>query len=428
MPLRKEQPSTRISREIAAMLAAGPDEKEAGDFLTHLIRKGSQKLIQEVLEQEVADYLGRGYYERGDQAHPGQRNGYEPKTIKTGEGKIVVDAPQLRNTTATYRSAFLERIDAMTAELKRLVVEMYTRGMSTRDVEDTLVDEEGRSYLSKSAVSHITDSLNAEFEAFQKRDLSNLDVVYLFVDGVYEALRFETADNEAVLCAWAILSNGTKTLLHLALGNKESYDGWQDFFRNMQGRGLRQPLLVVGDGAPGLIKAVGDCFPCSRRQRCIAHKLRNIAGKLPQAAMPEVMPQMRAIFYAVNREVAELTAKQIVEKYGDVYPAAINCLQDDLEACLNFLAFPFGHHRFIRTTNLLERSFGEEKRRTKTIPKFPTEKSGLKLVYGTLIRVSKKWQRVQMSDFDLALLRKLRKLQAPKAFEEANFISWKLAA
>jgi transposase-like protein len=298
--------------------------------------------------------------------------------------------------------------------------------MSTRDVEDTLVDEEGRSYLSKSAVSRITDSLNAEFEAFQKRDLSGLDVVYLFVDGVYEALRFETTGNEAVLCGWAILANGQKTLLHLALGNKESYDSWLDFFRQMLGRGLRQPLLINGDGAPGLIKAINDCFPLSKRQRCIAHKLRNIAGKLPQSAIAEVMPQMRAIFYAVNREVAELTAKQVVEKYGDLYPAAVNCLQDDLKACLNFLDFPYGHHRFIRTTNLLERAFGEEKRRTKTIPKFPTEKSGLKLVFGTLIRVSKKWQRVQMSDFDLALLKKLRKLQAPKALEEASFISWKM--
>ena len=428
MSVKKEQPSTRLSREIATLLAAGPEEDQADDFLTQLIRKGSQKLIQEVMEQEVADYLGRGYYERDRQARSGQRNGYEPKTIKTGEGTIVLDVPQLRNTEETYRSAFVERIDAMTAELKRLVVEMYTRGMSTRDVEDTLVDEEGRSYLSKSAVSRVTDSLNAEFEAFQKRDLSNLDVVYLFVDGVYEALRFETTNNEAVLCAWAILSNGTKALLHLALGNKESYDSWQDFFRNMQGRGLRQPLLVIGDGAPGLIKAIGDSFPLAERQRCIAHKLRNITGKLPKSAGSEVMPQVRAIFYAVNREVAELTATQFVEKYGDVYPAAVNCLQDDLKACLSFLAFPYGHHRFIRTTNLLERSFGEEKRRTKTIPKFPTEKSGLKLVYGTLIRVSRRWQRVQMSDFDLAMLKKLRKLRAPKELDDANFISWRMAA
>ena len=428
MAIKKEQPSTRLSREIAALLATGPEGEHADDFMSLLIRKGSQKLIQEIMEQEVADYLGRGYYERDGTARVGHRNGYEPKTLKTGEGKIVLDVPQLRHTVETYHSKLLSQISTLSPELQRLVVEMYTRGLSTRDIEDTLKDGDGKSLLSKSGVSQITATLNEEFERFQKRDLSNLDVVYLFLDAVYEALRFETTQNEAVMCAWAILSNGQKTLLHLDLGNKESYDGWQDFFRNMQQRGLRQPLLVIADGAPGLIKAIGDCFPKSRRQRCIVHKLRNIAGKLPQFAMSEVMPQIRAIFYAPNREVAEFTAKQIIEKYAADYPAAMRCLQDDLEACLNFLDFPYGHHKHIRTTNLIERAFGEEKRRTKTIPRFPTEKSGLKLLYGVLVRTSEKWRRVQMSDFDLAMLKKLRQLYTPEESIEHNFISLKKAA
>ena len=169
MSVKKEQPSTRLSREIAELLANGPTDERADDFLSLLIRKGSQKLIQEVMEQEVADYLGRGYYARDGAGHAGHRNGYEPKTLKTAEGKIVLDAPQLRNTTEPYRSKFLSQIDSLTPELERLVIEMYTRGLSTRDIEDTLKDPGGKSLLSKSGVSQITDALNDEFEAFQNR-------------------------------------------------------------------------------------------------------------------------------------------------------------------------------------------------------------------------------------------------------------------
>jgi transposase-like protein len=387
-----------------------------------------KKIIQETLEQEVSDYLGRGYYERTTEAKSGYRNGYENKAIKTAEGRIDIDVPQLRNTEVPYRSSFLREIKSLTPELKRLAIEMYVRGMSTRDIEEALKGPDGTTLISKDGVSDVTEALSEEYERFCTRDLSGFDVVYLFVDGVYESLRLELGAKEAVLCAWAILSNGRKVLLHLSLGNKESHDCWQQFFRDMLARGLRLPMLVITDGAPGLIRAIEESLPRSKRQRCLFHKLGNLANKLPQSAHAELMPKVKSVYYQTNREVAMLCATQIIEEFAEKYPTAISCFQDDLENCLNHIDFPAGHHKHIRTTNLIERAFGEQKRRTKVIPRFLDEKSCLKLVFATLIRASDKWNKVAMSEYDLALLKNIRKLYGWKNIDNDDFISLKIAA
>jgi transposase-like protein len=133
-------------------------------------------------------------------------------------------------------------------------------------------------------------------------------VVYFFADAVYESLRHEAGLREAILCCWGITSSRHKALLHLGLGNKESYDAWVGFFRDMQRRGLRSPLCVTSDGAPGLIKAIADCFPHSRRGRCLFHKLSNIRNKLPLEAAGEVLAEFRNAYYQTNTEIARLCA------------------------------------------------------------------------------------------------------------------------
>ncbi len=423
--MKKIQPSTRISKEILTLLQNGCEESE--DLLSLLINKSVRKIIQEVLEQEIADYLGRDYFERKSSSRKGYRNGYEFKKLKTAEGPLRIDVPQLRNTDSPYRSALLQQMSHRTPELERLATEMYVRGLSTRDIQDTFTDDNGTCLISKDGVSQITESLSEEYDRFCQRDLSSYDVVYLFVDGVYESLRLTLGAKEAILCAWGILADGRKMLFHISLGNKESYDSWNDFFRNMISRGLRMPLLVVSDGAPGLTKAIDDCFPKSKRQRCLVHKLRNIANKQPQAGINELMPKIKNCYYQNDRKLAIMAATEIIDQYADVYPAAIKCFQDDIDSCLTHMEFPAGHSRYIRTTNLIERCFEEQKRRTKVIPRFLDEKSCLKLVYSTLIRVSEKWRRISMNEFELVLLKKLRKLYAPD-MEDDNFISMKVAA
>jgi transposase-like protein len=348
--------------------------------------------------------------------------------VKTAEGEINLEAPQLRDTEETYRSEFLRRIELLSPQLRQLVVEMYARGLSTRDIEEALRDKKsGKRLLSKDGVSELTEELWEEYERFCERDLSGYDVVYLFADAVFESLREQSGMKEAILCCWGINSSGHKVLLHLGLGNKESFQSWLEFFRHMVKRGLRIPLLVVSDGAPGLIKAVVECFSESKRQRCLFHKLGNIRNKLPEEAIDEVLPQIKAAYYQTDQEIARLYAAKIIETYTDKYPSAIKSFQEDFEACIQHMMFPAGHQKYITTTNLLERAFVEQKRRTKIIPRFFDEKSCLKLVYATMVRVSEKWRRVKMSEYDLAVLKNIKKLYGWKE-DENGYISKETAA
>jgi len=407
--MRRIPPSQRMRNEVEELLSQGLDGE--GEITSALARLGMEWLMQELVEQEVTDYLDRGHYKRRrpGQEHRGYRNGYEPGRIRTAEGEIVVQVPQVRDAPETYRSRLMTFLRGNSDVLERLAVEMYARGLSTRDIELALEEATGSRLLSRTAVSQITEVLWAEYEAFAERDLSGFDVEYLFLDAVYESLRQQGGGKEGILCAWAICADGRKVMLHLALGNKESYPNWLEFLRDMVRRGLQLPVLVTTDGAPGLIRAVEEVFPTSLRQRCLAHKTRNVTDKVPQAVRDEVKNAVRAAYYAPNRQVAEMIAADVLETYQGVYPAAMRSFQDDWEASIAYLRCPAIHHKRIRTTNLLERSFLEERRRTGTIPRFFSEKSCLKLVFATLWRASQRWQGVRMTEVERQQLQLLRR-------------------
>jgi len=406
--MKRIPPSKQMKQEISFLLSQGV--KEEINLLNELVKKGVQHLLQEALEQEVTDHLGRGHYERdrAEGLHRGYRNGYEPKRLKTSEGRVEVKVPQVRETLEPYMSKILPLVRGKTSGLERLVQEMYVRGLSTRDIEDLFRDIQGESLLSRSAVSEMTEALWKEYEAFCQRDLSGFKVVYLFLDAVYESMRVLRGPNEGILVAWGITAEGRKVLLHLTLGNKESHESWLALLRDMVKRGLNIPLMITSDGAPGLIRAIEEVWPRSLRQRCLVHKMRNIVAKLPSEVVPEVKAHLEAVFRAPTYEVGWKVAQEVLEKYQDLYPSAMKAFAEDLEASLNHLKCPVKHRRAIRTTNLLERTFLEEKRRSKVIPRFFSEKSCLKLAFATLIRVSERWQRIRMSSFELAQIHKLR--------------------
>src|SRR5215210_2461512 len=186
-------------------------------------------------------------------------------------------------------------------------------GLSTRDVEDCFRDATGELLISKSAVSEITDQLWEDYQAFRTRDLSSIDVSYLFVDGIYESLR-RYGTKEGILAAWCITAEGRKVLLHLAVGNKESEGCWTEFLRDMVSRGLRTPTSVTSDGAPGLVNAIEGIFSRSIRVRCWYHKLGNIRSKLPAEEAEEVLVHARAVRDAPTHEAAEAQAASLIER------------------------------------------------------------------------------------------------------------------
>ncbi len=397
-------PSQRIQQQIDALLNG--DWAKGDDPVSHLLRLGAQRLAQEMLEQEVTDYLGREHYERRDEAtdQQGYRNGYRAMNVESAEGRIRLQVPQVRETPEPYRSQLAGFLRGHSDVLERLAVEMYTRGLSTRDIEEVTGDQ----LLSRTAVSSLSEQLWEDYQAFCERDLSAFDVEYLFLDGVYEALRRLGGLKEGILVAWAICRDKRKVLIHMALGNRESYRAWQDFIRDMQRRGLQAPVLITTDGAPGLIRAVEEAWTESLRQRCLVHKILNVVDKVPGVDREEVKALVQSAYKAPNRKVAEMVAKDLLERYAHRYPSAMKAFSDDLEACWAYLRCPAAHHRYLRTTNLLERAFGEQKRRTKTIPRFFTEKSCLKLVFATLWQTSQRWRGVRMTDLEIQQLHQLR--------------------
>ena len=413
-----------MNKAVEQLLAGGTD---ADDLIGELLRRGTAAILQAGLEGEVTDFLGRDRYERRSEDTPaGYRNGYRRRRLKTRAGTVQLEEPRTRGTEATFESAILARLDRVEERLEKMALEMYARGLSTRDIEATLTDEEGRPLLSRSSVSRISEELYAEYEAFATRDLSGLDVVYLFLDGVYEAVRHYTL-NQAILCAWAILADGTKQMIHLEADGSESRDAWGSFLEGLLARGMPHPLLVISDGGKGVIAALNKHLPRSKRQRCLVHKLRNIAARAPRDRKDQLLAEAKAVYYAPTRAAAETLAEDFIRMHATRFPSVVKTFSDDLEACLTLLEFPLTHRNFIRSTNLIERAFVEQKRRTKIIPAHINERGAIKLVFASLIRASYAWRRVKMSKLDLTQLRTLRAVLCPNE-PDSETISFRPAA
>ena len=404
--MRRVPPSVLVREELDRLLRGGVDE--GTNVISVLVDTVTRLVVQQLLEAEQADFLGgRGRYERRGTDQRGSRNGYEPGRIRSAEGAIDVRVPQVRDATETYRSNLMSFLEGNSDVLERLVVEMYARGLSTRDVEDAFKDATGELLISRSAVSGITDQLWEDYQAFVARDLSDIGVEYLFCDAVFESLRRRGA-KEALLVAWCIDSEGRKHLLHLAVGNKESEAAWTGFFRNMVDRGLRMPTSVTSDGAPGLVKAIEAVFNRSIRMRCWFHRLANIRSKLPDDDAAEVMAHIYAVRDAPTLDAARAAADRLTNTYVKRFPAAVACFEDDREALLAIHRVPVRHRIRVRTTNLAERSFEEERRRTKVIPRLMTERATMKLAFATMIRASERWCRVSINDIERHQLKLLR--------------------
>lgn len=419
-------PASERTREQLKALMEG--RSEASEGRSELVRLAARLIIEEALEGEASDALGREYYARGAVAGRGYRNGYRGGRLKSAEGAIDYSAPQVADRPEPFRSRIREVLSGRTEELEALAVEMYARGLSTRDIESVFADETGKSLLSRTVVSEITERLWAEYEAFASRDLSEFEIVYLFVDGIAERLHLGQP-REAVLAAWGILADGKKALLHLAPGTKEDTASCKEFFQDLRRRGLPDPLLVASDGAPGVIRAIEECFPRSVRQRCLAHKMRNLQSKVPEDLWPEFKARAQACYQAASPALARLLREDIATTYDRDLPSAVACLDDDFEACITHLRFPLGHRRAIRTTNLLERLFGEERRRTKVIPHAFGERAVLKLMYAALIRAAERWRGLKMTEFEQRQLKAIRdELDSAHAQRTAPAVSPTLTA
>jgi putative transposase len=334
-----------------------------------------------------ARYERRPEYQRGLRNYEsGLRNGFRPRRVQTGEGELEVGIPQVREAAEPFVSKLFPRGAKLlrTEPLKAMVIGAFVRGLSMRDVE-SLCEQAGLGKLSKSTASRICSELRERFEQFKRRDLYEVHLAALFLDAVFLSVRPD-GPKEGVLVAWGFTEEGERVLLSVMLGMRESHEDWLALGRDLIARGLGAPMLIVADGAPGLIKAVEQCWPASDRQHCCVHRVRNLLAKLPERERERVRAAYwQALDEATNERDGKQRLKALVAELDKAgYTTAAQCLSDDLNALVVHLRYPLRHRRRWRSTNLLERSLGEVKRRTKVIGRFPGETSCLTLVWAVL--------------------------------------------
>src|SRR6266496_2030343 len=411
-------PADRIRGHIDELFA---QDRPLPEILEEVARLGAQLLMQAALEAEVSEFLGRDRYQRAaltEDARPGSRNGYREVTVKTTAGPVALARPKLRGTSEAFASRLFGAHVTKTNALESLVIASFIRGLSVRDVEATLADALGdQAAISKSTVSTVCQAIKDEYQAWAGRRLDDVTLDYLYLDASFFRMH-PGSPAEPVLAAWGITTGGKPAFTGLAPGAGESADAWHDFLTDLKDRGLPCPLLVISDGAPGLIAAIEQAFPKALRQRCLIHRARNVLAKVPAGMQAEVKDAYWALFDTEDlktapgprlTEIIDARITEVAARYGATYPSAMKSLTTDREGLTAYLRFPAEHHHRIRHSNFIERTFGETRRRVKVIGRLPGETSCLTLVWAVLDRASRGWRGLTMTSDGLRLLQDLRR-------------------
>lgn len=351
-------------------------QKDVGNYLTNLMKA------------ELTHVLGREEYERR-KGKANHRNGSYPRNfcIK-GIGEVAVKVPRDRN--GEYQTQVLPRSKRYEDRLAEDLSIMYLTGISTRTLSMLSRRLIGRE-ISHEEVSTANRELTGAVEKWRTRDLSAEKIKYLFVDGVIFKMRVQgDIENTPVLAAIGVTETGSRLVLGLQSGDKESATNWREFFRDLKSRGLDGSSVRLGimDGLSGLEKVFKEEFPNAKVQRCQVHVARNVLAKVPHKVKKEVADDLRSIFYASSREKADEFYKSFYEKWDKEIPSAVKSLNQSLDACLTFFKFPEEEWISLRTTNVIERLNKEFKRRTKSMEIVAGENA----CYGLLAFISLKME------------------------------------
>lgn len=359
-------------------------QKEVGTFLTNL------------MEQELTHHVGREKYER-KKGETDYRNGSYTRTfcIK-GIGDVELRVP--RDRDGNFQSQVLPRCQRYDQRITEDIAAMYLTGISTRTLSLLSKRLIGRS-LSPTEVSNTTTELKQAVETWRTRDLSEEKIKYLFCDGVNFRMRIAgRIDLIPILVAIGVREDGTKLVLALQGGDKESAGAWREFFRDLKERGLNGSQIQLGimDGLPGLEKVFREEFPHGKIQRCQVHVARNVLAKVPRNLKQTVADDLRSIFYASSKKKADEFAVSFAEKWGKDIPSAVKCLSNSLDACLTFFSFPEEEWISLRTTNVIERLNKEFKRRTKPMEIVAGENACYLLLAFISLKMEASWRTTKI--------------------------------
>ncbi|HET9254517.1 MAG TPA: IS256 family transposase [Pseudonocardiaceae bacterium] len=387
----------------AAAALTGPIAGSAS-LIDEIVREGAQRMLAEALRAEVAAYIERfaGELDENGRRLVVRNGSHQPREVLTSAGTIEVVAPRVNDKRVDpdtgqrcrFSSAILPAWARKTPKVTEVLPLLYLHGLSTSDFGPALGQFLGSSAgLSAPVITRLTETWKAEQRAFAERDLSGVDYVYVWVDGIHVTVRLE----EHKLCLLVMIgvrADGRKELVALADGYRESTESWADLLRDAARRGMRAPVLAIGDGALGFWGALREVFPATREQRCWFHKIANVLGALPKSAHPGAKKALAEIWNAEDRTHALDAVKAFAGAYGAKFPKAVAKITGDLGELLAFYDYPAEHWQHLRTTNPIESTFATVRHRTKITKGPGSRAAGLAMAFKLIEAAQARWRAV----------------------------------
>jgi transposase-like protein len=373
-------------------------------LIDEVVREGARRMLAEALQAEVDAYIARFAADRdGRGRRLVVRNGsHQPRDVLTSAGAVEVIAPRVNDRRVDpdtgerrrFSSAILPPWCRKTPKITEVLPLLYLHGLSSGDFVPALGEFLGSTAgLSAPVITKLTETWKTEQQAFAARDLSNVDYVYLWADGIHVNIRLE----EHKLCLLVMIgvrADGRKELIALADGYRESGESWADLLRDCARRGMRAPVLAVGDGALGFWAALREVFPQAREQRCWFHKIGNVLAALPRSAHPGAKKALAQIWNAEDRHHALNAAASFQAAYGAKFGKAIAKITDDLDELLAFYDYPAEHWIHLRTTNPIESTFATVRHRTKITRGPGSRAAGLAMAFKLIEAAQDRWRAV----------------------------------
>lgn len=375
--------------------------------LDDLVRQGARKMLQAALEDEVQSFLVGHAARIDDQGRRlVVRNGHLPaREIVTGAGPLEIHQPRVRDKSANpdervhFSSSILPPYLRKSKSIEELIPWLYLKGISTGDFSDALQALVGpdAAGFSANVVVRLKEKWSQEYEAWNKRDLSEKKYVYVWADGIHANIRLEdeASSKQCLLVIMGATAAGEKELIAVTDGFRESKQSWLELLLDLKQRGMKHaPKLAIGDGALGFWAALRESFPETREQRCWVHKTANVLNKMPKAVQPKAKADLHEIWQAETRDMAHKAFDHFLEKYGTKYQAASECLKKDREVLLTFYDFPAEHWGHLRTTNPIESTFATIRLRHRRTKGNGTRKASLAMMFKLAQAAEKHWRRL----------------------------------
>jgi len=373
------------------------DEDEWWEEINERTLRMVKQILESSLEEELLEFLRASRYQRTE-VRQGYRNGHYEKSLFTQYG--VIKGLRVPRARENYPSKILPRYQRRQTEINDMVRGMFLTGVSTRRVGELLVKLHGEK-ISAQTVSNIARSLDTDVYLYHNRSLSDV-YCYLLFDGI--SLKVKGADGvhkKQILCAYGVTVDGKKEIIDFRQGADESTAKWEGFLRDLYERGMegKHCKLIVTDGCPGLHAALETVYPYIAKQRCWAHKLRNVSNRLRRMDQKECIADARYIYLAGNRKEAVRAYNDWKHKWQAKYPEAIKCIQKDIDELLNFLDMPVAHRKLVRTTNIIERAFREVRRRVRPMSSFTNSRSVERIIFGVMSHLNQSWKDKPLNNF-----------------------------